>query len=114
MTHPSPSEWTDQQWMAFILLEAAYADQILDLSEHSQLSRKLGKATLAEMQNVHLEMTEAARADVMREWLPKLFASQQARGRLQRALRDIFLADGEYGQAEQALLKKISGWIRGE
>jgi hypothetical protein len=48
----------------------------------------------------------------LRAGLPALLAEPGARQQMQRMLRDLFLADGTYGEEEQAMTKKIGDWLR--
>jgi uncharacterized tellurite resistance protein B-like protein len=111
MSH-HPDEWSLRQWLAFLLLSAATADGKRDKGELRYLSVELGQESVATMAKL-LDALPVSESDrILRESLPIFLKRPGAREKLQRLLRDVFLADGEYGEAEQAMTKKIGDWIR--
>lgn len=107
-----PDAWSLREWLAFLLLSAAAADGEQDFREMRYLRVELGHATVDSMLQVLDGLPDAERDRILQDSLPVFLQRAGAREKLQRLLRDIFLADGEYGPAEQALTKKIGDWIR--
>lgn len=109
---PSPLEWSDREWLAFLLLAAAGADQNIDRSELRFARQGLGKKTVDKMRAQYQAMDEETRNNLLQESLPQRLPTLQSRQKVQKLLQQLVLADGEYGPEEQALVKKISGWLR--
>lgn len=111
MSH-DPHEWSLRQWLTFLLLTAASVDGNRAHNEMRYLSVELGKDTLESMV-AFLETLALGESDrILEESLPIFLRRPGSREKLQRLLRDVFMADGEYGAEEQALTKKIGDWIR--
>jgi uncharacterized tellurite resistance protein B-like protein len=107
-----PKLWNLRQQLAFLLLTAADVDGRRSQSEMRLIKVELGAASADEMLAWMLTQTAAERETVLHHILDHLAVSQDDRQKLQRMLRDVFMADGEYGPAEQAMTRKISDWIR--
>jgi uncharacterized tellurite resistance protein B-like protein len=56
--------------------------------------------------------TAAERDAILHESLPHFVQNQDAREKLQQMLGQIFMADSEYGSAEQTMTHKIGDWLR--
>jgi uncharacterized tellurite resistance protein B-like protein len=108
----SPKEWTLRQWLAFLLLMAADADGQRAHVELRYLRVELGNEAVDAMLLWMADLSDAEKEAVLQEGLPALVQQQGAREKLQLILRDLFLADGEYGPAEQAMTRRIGDWIR--
>jgi uncharacterized tellurite resistance protein B-like protein len=107
-----PHAWTLREWLAFLLLAAASADGHRQQAETRYLRVELGPHTVDQMQTLLDQISAEERDAILRESLPIFLRTPGSRAKLQALLREIFLADGEYGPAEQALTRKISEWIR--
>ncbi len=107
-----PHEWSLRQWLTFLLLTAASADGTQAKGEMRYLSVELGKETLETMLAFYKGLSPAESDRILKESLPLFLQRPGSREKLQRLLRDIFMADGEYGAEEQALTKKIGDLIR--
>ena len=109
----SPESWSDKTWLGFLLLAAADADGHLHRGETRYIRAGIGSETMDSIMEVYAQMSGEDREAIIRDQLPKRLQSQKARAKLQKLLRDIFMADGEYGPEEQAMTKRIGNWIRG-
>jgi uncharacterized tellurite resistance protein B-like protein len=109
---PAPDSWTPRQWLTFLLLMAADADGQLEVHEMRHLRVAMGNETVDAMKAWLLGLSGPSRDQILRETLPHFVQSVKSREKLQRMLRDMFMADGEYGPAEQAVTKKIGDWLR--
>ncbi len=111
MSH-DPHEWSLRQWLVFLLLTAASVDGKRAHNELRYLSVELGKETLDAMV-AFLDRLDASESErILQESLPIFLRRPNSREKLQRLLRDVFMADGEYAAEEQVLTKKIGDWIR--
>ncbi len=107
-----PALWTQRQWLAFLLMIAADADGQMDASEMRPINVGLGNEVVASMLDWVQGLSNAEREGILRDSLAQFVQQRGAREKLQRLLRDTFMADGEYSTAEQALTRKIGDWIR--
>jgi uncharacterized tellurite resistance protein B-like protein len=107
-----PHAWTLREWLAFLLLAAAGADGHREHAETRYLRVELGNEAVDQMQELLDQITPEERDTILQESLPIFLKTPGAREKLQTLLRNIFLADGNYGPEEQALTHKISHWIR--
>ena len=107
-----PHEWSLRQWLTFLLLTAASVDGAQAKGEMRYLFVELGKETLETMLAFHKGLSPAESDRILKESLPLFLQRPGSREKLQRLLRDIFMADGEYGVEEQVLTKKIGDLIR--
>lgn len=107
-----PHQWTLREWLAYMLLAAADVDKRRAVMEMRYVRVELGNEVVDKMLALQAELSEAEHDRILREALPIFLGKRDARAKLQRLLRDIFLADGEYGPEEQALTRKIGDWIR--
>ncbi len=107
-----PKLWNLRQRLAFLLLTAADVDGRRSQSEMRPIKVALGTEVVNEMLAWMLLQTAAERDAVMHDILDHFVVHQEDREKLQRLLRDVFIADGDYGPAEQAMTRKISDWIR--
>lgn len=73
---------------------------------------ELGTETVSRMAQLLDGMDDAQQDALIRESLPHFLKQQGSREKLQRLLRDIFMADGVYEEGEQAMTRRISDWIR--
>lgn len=112
-TSTNPLQWSDREWLAFLLIAAADADDDHDIHELRFARVGLGKGTVDAMTERYMAMGEEARNQILRESLPQRLPTLKSREKVQKLLRQMVLADGEYGPEEQALVKRISGWLRG-
>lgn len=97
--------------MAFLLTMAVRADNRVHSREMRVMRRHFDEATLQEMEVLVSQSEPGACELLLQEALPKFLDGKEEKARLQGMLRDIFLADGEYGPEEQALTEKISAWL---
>lgn len=107
-----PSAWTLREWLAFLLLAAASADGRREHVEMRILHVELGADTVDRMANMLDGLDSAQQDALIKESLPHFLQKRGSREKLQRLLRDIFLADGVYEAGEQAMTRRISDWIR--
>lgn len=107
-----PQLWTQRQWLAFLLLMAAGAEGGRAHVETRPIRVGLGNEVVDQMVACVDALSPEEQDRVLRESLPHFVQRQGAREKLQRLLRDLFMADGEYGPAEQAMTRKIGDWIR--
>lgn len=95
-----------------MLLTAADADGQRAHVETRPIRVGLGNAVVDAMVTYVDALDPAARDAILQASLPHFLAQPKAREKLQRLLRDLFMAEGEYGPAEQAMTRKIGDWIR--
>lgn len=107
-----PSAWTLREWLAFLLLAAASADGKREHVEMRTLHVELGAETVDRMAQLLDRMDVWQQNALIKESLPHFLRKRGSREKLQRLLRDIFLADGVYETGEQAMTRRISDWIR--
>lgn len=107
-----PGLWTQRQWLAFLLMMAADADGHRDTVEMRPIRVGLGNEVVDAMLAWQKGLSSEARDAILRDSLSRFVQQRGAREKLQRLLRDTFMADGEYGVAEQAMTRKIGDWIR--
>lgn len=107
-----PESWSDQEWLTFLLLNAADADGVQHARELRLLRMELGPETVARMFTVHEGMPPEKRAEVLEKSLPVRLPDQASRAKVQQVLRRIVMADGEYSSEEQSWLKRVSDWLR--
>ena len=108
-----PKTWTEKEWLSFLLLAAIDADGKRHPREMRYLQHQVGEEALEAVSVWMKTLDEAEKTRLLRESLPIFVKGQSDRERLQKMLRDVFLADGEYGAEEQAVTKKIGDWLRG-
>lgn len=108
----SPSEWSEQQLLAFLLIHAADADGEIHKLERRLISNGLGKDIYTAMLNEYRDMNAEQRTARLETLKSAHLQSQDSRIRLQSLLKRVFLADGEYSPSEQALTARISDWLR--
>jgi uncharacterized tellurite resistance protein B-like protein len=107
-----PQQWSLRAWLAFLLLNAADADGQRTRTEMRYIRVELGNETVDAMVVQMEAWTVAERETILQTSLPRFVQQPGAREKLQKMLRDIFIADNEYGPAEQAMTHKIGDWIR--
>jgi uncharacterized tellurite resistance protein B-like protein len=109
---PDPHTWSLREWLAFLLLAAVEADGRREKSEMRYLRVELGNEAIDKMLTLLDSLTPPQQDAILQEALPIFLQQKGAREKIQRILRDIFLADGEYGPEEQAMTRKIGDWLR--
>ncbi|MEM0995665.1 MAG: hypothetical protein AAGN35_01235 [Bacteroidota bacterium] len=111
---PSTDHWNEREWLAFLLLCAAEADGIEDVREMRLLRVNFGSELIDRMRDHYQGMRPEARTALLRDTLPMRLRERPAREKVQRLLRQVVMADGDYRPEEQALVHRISQWLRGE
>ena len=107
-----PAHWTEQDWLAFVLLTAAHADGVFSNPEIRLIEVRLGNERLAEVAAFRESLDDAARLEVIRLGIKAHITNQDAYTRFNKILMHLFLADGEYSQEEQKLVQQIKAWMR--
>ncbi len=110
----NPSDWSEKQWIAFLLLSAIDADGKRHSREMRFLRVQVGEETVSQMIEFVEALPKEERAKILKESLPQSLKTEAVRSRVQKLLAKIFMADGNYGADEQAMTKQIGDWIRGE
>lgn len=106
------STWTEKEWLCYLLLSAIDADGNRHPRELRYLRLHAGEEVLGNVQELYDSLREEERADLLKKGIGIFLLTKAARAEVQKQLRDIFLADGEYGQEEQEMTQKIGNWIR--
>jgi uncharacterized tellurite resistance protein B-like protein len=109
----TPLQWSEREWLAFLLIAAADSDGDQDVHEMRFARVGLGNSVVDGMKQQFEGMSPESRDKVLQETLPERLSSLKSREKVQKLLKTMVLADGEYGPQEQALVKRISGWLRG-
>jgi uncharacterized tellurite resistance protein B-like protein len=108
------AHWSDREWLAFLLIASADADGVEDIHEMRFIRVGLGGKLTDRMHAIFAEMSPEDRENALRESLPQRLQGRKEREKVQKLLQKMVLADGEYGPEEQALVRRISNWLRGE
>jgi uncharacterized tellurite resistance protein B-like protein len=107
-----PQQWSLRQWLAFLLLTAAEVDGLRARMEMRYIRVELGNDVVDAMLAQMNAWMPAERESILHNSLHHFVQTQGAREKLQQMLRHIFIADGEYGPAEQAMTQQIGAWLR--
>lgn len=99
--------WSADDFLCFMLLYAAHADQHFDPSEKEAIIQRCGPATFEKMNTAFLDLDEFGRFDAIGSYLGEHVDSDAKREQILKEVKVIFDADGEYSEVEQGVMKML-------
>ena len=102
--------WSYEDFLAFILMYAAYADMELLEEELDLIEQQVGTERMKTAKKVMDKLNDNERIDLILSFREKYFPTKEDHEKLFADMKTIFLADGNYNQLEKMVLmylKKI-------
>jgi len=92
---------THEEYLAFILLYAAYADLELKREEVKEILECIDKGILIEIRKYFLSMNDANRLQVIQWQKGEYLDTEQKRNEALKEIRHVFLSDQNFPAVEQ-------------
>jgi len=100
-------EWNPKDFLAFVLLHMAHADNDLSHSEMLHIAGKLG-ADRAVAMNVYVEsLSPEKRLKLISRKRKELYPTEYGKRTLLTHIHELCLADGDFSDSEKEILQKI-------
>lgn len=102
--------WSYEDFLAFVLMYAAYADMELLDEEVELMEERVGHERTVMAKRIMDKLNDNERISVILSFRDKFFPTKEDHDKLFADMKSIFLADGNYNQLEKVVLmylKKI-------
>lgn len=96
--------WEYQDFLAFVLIYAAYADMEVVEEEIDAIERRVGHEKFVQARRIMDKLNDSERIDLILSFREKYFPTKEDHDKLYSDMKEIFLADGNYNQLEKAIL----------
>ena len=97
-------EWNYEEFCAFLLLYASYADLDFSKSEKELILTKVNKETFDKIEKVYLESSDYERLEIILDHKGVYYPTHAQRMELLGELTKLFKADGDYSKLEKNLM----------
>lgn len=98
------NNWTYQEFKAFVLLYAAYADLKLEESEIQLIIEKVGDETYNRISGNIQEMNDYEKLQTILSFKERFFPNQEKKEAILKDIQEIVMADNKLQHIEQGLL----------
>lgn len=106
------ANWTEKQSLTYLFIHAGYADGDFSDSEKKWIRVNLGPEEFETVHQFYQGQTAPERENSLSEIIREKYSFEEAFEVLTDALKQIFLADGEYSVEEQELYRRLKGTFR--
>lgn len=96
--------WSYEDFLAFVLMYAAYADNELVQDEIDAMVEKVGKDREENAKKIMDKLSDSERIDLILSFREKFFPTKEDHEKLFADMKTVFLADGKYNQLEQFIM----------
>lgn len=108
----SPQNWNEKEWLVFLLLLAAHADDNTANLRFRPADIDLPSDKIKQLSANFERMDATARDKALRDAEQKFSASRPARARLQKAFLQAYPIERPLNPDEQGWVKRISEWLK--
>ena len=99
--------WKPKDFLAFLLLHMAYADNELSKSEMYHIANKLGADRAISMREYVQKIDPEKRLKIIGSKRKELYPTEYGKQTLLTHIHELCLADGEFSDSEKDILQKI-------
>lgn len=99
--------WEYQDFLAFVLMYAAYADMEVVQDEIDAIESRVGHDKFVQARKIMDKLNDVERLDLILSFREKYFPSEDDHEKLYADMKEIFLADGKYNQLEHTVLRYL-------
>lgn len=99
--------WSSEDFLCFMLLYAAHADQHFDPAEKDAIIGRCGPDSFEKMNAIFLELDEFGRFDAIGSYLGEHVDSQEKRDNILKEVKVVFDSDGEYSDVEKGVMAML-------
>ena len=103
---------TYNEYLAFLMLFAAYADQNLSKEEILRILDHIGKAEYVKMKDLIQSMNDQQRIDLILEHKNEFLISTEKVDQVLADIEDVFLSDQKFSQVEKFHYHFLSNFLR--
>ena len=96
-------DWDKEQFLAFVLLYAAFADLKITEEEEDFISNKIGVDEYEDVKNTFMAHSDMERAQMIAAYSEEEDFDREYAQMIKNELEDLFLSDGEYTQWEKSI-----------
>ena len=99
--------WRPKDFLAFLLLHMAYADNDLSKSEMYHMAGKLGAESVVSMRTYVESLTPEKRLKIIGKKRKEFYPSEYGKQTLLTHIHELCLADGEFSDSEKEILQQV-------
>ena len=99
--------WTYDDFLAFIMIYAAFADLNIDESEKKVIREKVGDESYEKVMGIFDERNDMERIDIILHFKEKHIKDQTEKEKVLADMKDVFMADEEYSTLEQNIFMAV-------
>ena len=96
--------WSYEDFLAFVLMYAAYADLEVLEEETDLIEQQVGHERTVLAKKIMDKLNDNERIDLIISFREKYFPTDEDHAKLFEDMKRIFLADGNYNQLEKAIM----------
>ena len=96
--------WSYEEFLAFVLMYAAYADNEFVEEELDEIIKRVGFEKEEQARKIINKLSDSERIDLILSFREKYFPTEADHEKLYDDMKSIFQADGRYNQLEKAVL----------
>lgn len=99
----NPEDWTLDQFKAYLLIYASYADLEFSESEKESILEVVDKGTFEKVRSYYDKMGEFQRLDFIMKSKNKFFSTPESKSSMMAMLSEHFKVDGEVSKLEVSM-----------
>lgn len=105
------SDWTYEDFRAFVLIHAAHADFKVNMDETVSLLDTLGPKEYSKIQSIYDTKTDYQKIEIIQELAKKYCKEQDQKEKLYNEILNVLRADNHFDASEEAFLVALKKLI---
>lgn len=101
-------DWTSDEFMAFMMIYAAYADNFFATEEKDLIIEKVGQKVFEEVHDYYQSLSDMDRIMDIASFRDKYIDTPEKKQMVLDEMEKIFKSDGEFARVEQEVLKSMA------
>ncbi len=99
---------TKKEFMAFLLVYAAYADLVVNQDEYEFISERIGLDNFVRLSHIYRNNTDSENLQLLVDFRQIHFPGEEGKKELLSTMKEVFLSDEEFHPMEKQMLKTLN------